>query len=296
MRIDRFIGIDLAWAQGGARTQPNETGVAAIDGHGVVIDCGWTRGLDETMSWLARTAVDGSTLAFVDAPLVVDNPAGQRTCEREVGQRYGRWKVSANSTNQSSPRQAGVRLRERLEESGWSYDDGRGGPPADGLVLSECYPYTTLVGAAELGYDRERPTYKRRPAGVPTAQWRAVRAAECDRLIGRMAGLATADPALLLSSHPVSRHLLSEPSPRTAADYKHREDLIDALLCAWTAALWCRHGPARCQVLGADSSLPAGQAPTIIAPARPEQRRDGGTRPIEGNQPLDGPARAVPRH
>ncbi|QEU69678.1 DUF429 domain-containing protein [Streptomyces galilaeus] len=269
------MGIDLAWAQGGSRAKPNETGVAAIDGRGVVIDCGWTFGLEETMAWLAKTAVGGSTLAFVDAPLVVDNPAGQRPCEREVGQRYGRWKVSANSTNQSSPRRAGVLLRALMQESGWTYDDGRGGPPTGGLVISECYPYTTLVGASELGYDQERPTYKRRPARVPTAQWRAVRAEECDKLIARMAGLATADPPLLLSSHLVSRRLLQEPSPQLAADYKHREDLIDALLCAWTAALWSRHGLARCQVLGADSLVPSGSAPTIIAPARPEQMRGG---------------------
>lgn len=267
------MGVDLAWAQSGDRTKPNETGVAAIDRHGVVIDCGWTRGLEETVSWLARTSVDGSTLAFVDAPLVVDNPVGQRPCEKEVGRRYGRWKVSANSTNQSSPRQAGVLLRQWLQESGWAYDDGRGGPPTGGRVFSECYPYTTLVGAAELGYDQERPTYKRRPARVPPAQWRAVRATECDRLIAHMAGLADNDPPLLLSSHPISRQLLAEPSPQKAAAYKHREDLIDALLCAWTAALWSRHGPARCQVLGADNPLPPGQAPTIIAPARPEQRR-----------------------
>lgn len=275
MGIERFIGIDLAWAQGGSRTKPNETGVAAIDGRGVVIDCGWTFGLEETMAWLAKTAVGGSTLAFVDAPLVVDNPAGQRPCEREVGQRYGRWKVSANSTNQSSPSRAGVLLRALLQESGWAYGDGRGGPPTGGLVVSECYPYTTLVGASELGYDQERPTYKRRPARVPAAQWRAVRAEECDKLIARMAGLATADPPLLLSSHVVSRRLLDEPSPQLAADYKHREDLIDALLCAWTAVLWSRHGLARCQVLGADSLVPLGSAPTIIAPARPEQRRGG---------------------
>ena len=275
MGIERFIGIDLAWAQGVARTRPNETGVAAIDSRGVVIECGWTSGIEETVSWLAKTAVDGSTLAFVDAPLVVDNPAGQRLCEREVGRRYGRWKVSANSTNQRSPRQAGVFLRERLQESGWSYDDGRDGPRTGGLVVSECYPYTTLVGAAELGYVRERPTYKRRPARVPTAQWRTVRARECDVLIARMAGLDSADPPLLLSSHPVSRRLVDEPSPLGAVDYKHREDLIDALLCAWTAALWSRHGLTRCQVLGPDAVVSPGCTPTIIAPARPEQRRDG---------------------
>ncbi|MFE6755985.1 hypothetical protein ACFVDQ_20660 [Streptomyces sp. NPDC057684] len=46
MRIERFIGIDLAWAQSGARTQPNERGVAAINAHGVVMKCGRTRGDD----------------------------------------------------------------------------------------------------------------------------------------------------------------------------------------------------------------------------------------------------------
>lgn len=76
-----------------------------------------------------------------------------------------------------------------------------------------------------------------------------------------MAGLATADTPLLLSSHLVSRQLLSEPSPQKAADYKHREDLIDALLCAWTAALWYRHGLVRCQVRGADGSLPRDRLP-----------------------------------
>ncbi|MEV7345867.1 DUF429 domain-containing protein [Streptomyces sp. NPDC093544] len=273
MAIERFIGIDLAWAQGGPRSRPNETGVAVIDGLGQVIDCGWTRGLEETMSWLGEVVVDGASLCFVDAPLVVDNPTGQRPCEREVGRRYGRWKVSANSTNQGSPRLAGVLLREHLRTAGWVYDDGRAGPPTGGLTMSECYPYTTLVGAAELGYDQERPTYKRRPARVPAAQWRAVRAEECDKLIARVAGLADVDPPLLLSSHPVSRRLMEEPTPEASADYKHREDLIDALLCAWTAALWARHGYARCQVLGGDSQVALGTAATIIAPARPEQRR-----------------------
>lgn len=271
--MERFIGIDLAWAEGGARTRPNESGVAVIDSSGAVLDCGWTRGLDETVAWLAAAAGDGDALAFVDASLVVDNPNGQRPCEREVGRRYGRWKVSANSTNQGSPRLAGVLLRQRLQAAGWTYDDGRGGPPVRGRAVCECYPYTTLVGAAELGYDRERPAYKRRPARVSAAHWPAVRADACDRLIGRLAGLAAADPPLLLTSHPVSRRLLEEPTPLRAADYKHREDLIDALLCAWTAALWARHGFARCQVLGAESPAPAGSAPTIIAPARPEQRR-----------------------
>ncbi|MFG3148596.1 DUF429 domain-containing protein [Streptomyces sp. NPDC048243] len=282
MALERFIGIDLAWAHDEARARPNETGVAVIDGEGEILDCGWTRGIDGTAEWIASVAGGGaSSLAFVDAPLVVDNPSGQRPCEREVGRRYGRWKVSANSTNQASPRLAGVLLLDRLRAAGWRYDDGRGGPPDDGGALSECYPYTTLVGAPELGYPLSRPTYKRRPASVPTARWRAVRAEVCDELIARLAGLATVDPPLRLDSHPVARRLLDEPTPEAAGAYKHREDLIDALLCAWTASLWARHGLTRCLVLGPGESAgpePAGGVATIIAPARPEQRRDGAGR------------------
>ncbi|MFD6415272.1 DUF429 domain-containing protein [Streptomyces sp. NPDC060194] len=279
METGLFIGVDLAWAQQGG-TKPNETGVAAIDRTGTVIDCGWTFGTEETLEWILRTAGGRPGLAFVDAPLVVDNPTGQRLCEREVGQRYGRWKVSANSTNQGSPRLAGLDLRKRLEAAGWTYDDGRDGPPSDGRFFSECYPYTTLVGAAELGYDQERPRYKRPLRGVPAAVWQEARARECDGLIARLHGLATARPPLLLDSHEDSGRLLAEPSPRKSVDYKHREDLIDALLCAWTASLWAHHGLARCQVLGATTPHPPGHAPTIIArPARSSGGTGARTRP-----------------
>jgi hypothetical protein len=36
------------------------------------------------------------------SPLIVTNADGQRLCEKHVGQRYWRWKVSANSTNIAS--------------------------------------------------------------------------------------------------------------------------------------------------------------------------------------------------
>lgn len=293
MAVERYLGVDLAWRADGPGRPANETGVALLDANGRILDAGWTRGLEETTAWITTAAGDGPAVAFVDASLVVTNTDGQRPCETQVGHRYGRWKVSANSTNLGSPRLAGVTLRAALEARGWRYDDGRDGPPRDGRVVSECYPYTTLVGAFELGYDRERPRYKRKPKGLRAARWRPERAVACDGLIGRVERLATADPPLILDSHPVTRQLVAEPSPLGDAAYKHREDLIDALLCAWTAALWCRHGTGRCQVLGPPAAAdgdpaavdddpaavdddPAatggGPVATIIAPARPEQR------------------------
>jgi predicted RNase H-like nuclease len=268
----RFLGVDLAWGNGGAAGPANESGVAVVDDCGRVLRAGWARGLEETIDWINSAAGAGPALLFVDAPLIVTNPAGQRECERQAGQRYGRWKVSANSTNTRSPRLAGVALCSELRATGWAYSDGTDWPPAAGRTMCECYPYTTLVGAPELGYDRTRPRYKRRPKGMPVAVWRPQRATACDELIRRLSSLDAADPPLLLDTHPVTRMLCHEPSPLRDDEYKHREDLIDALICAWTAALWRRHGQARCQLLGLPSSPATGPAATIIAPVRPEQR------------------------
>jgi predicted RNase H-like nuclease len=278
--VERFLGVDLAWAEGRDGGVVNETGLVCLDRSGQVLAAGWARGVAETLTWIQAAAGEEAALLFVDAPLVVDNPSGQRECERQVGQRYGRWHVSANSTNQTSRHLAGVTLRQLLEQDGWRYDNGHGGPPAGGRSVCECYPYTTLVGAAELGYatDGQHPRYKRKPKSLPVAQWRPQRAAACDELVRRLTRLASADPPLHLDSHPVTRQLTEEPSPEVDVDYKHREDMIDAVICAWTAALWNRHGLDRCQILGPTAAATRPIA-TIIAPAIPEQRREANMSP-----------------
>src|SRR5262249_52923541 len=124
--IERYIGVDLAWAIDRSEASVNESGVVVIDGDGVILHAGWTKGLEHTIGWIEAAAAERDALVFIDAPLVVDNPHGQRHCETEVGRRYGRWCVSANSVNLASPHQAGVRLRERLAERGWTYHDGFG--------------------------------------------------------------------------------------------------------------------------------------------------------------------------
>ncbi len=266
----RVLGVDLAWTDA---TIANETGVVAVEPDGTIVAAGWTTGVEETAVWANEHASDAVVL-FVDAPLVVLNADKQRLCEKQVGQRYGRWKVSANSTNLASPRLAGVRFKRELEACGWIYADGIAGPPRSGRVVSECYPYTTIVGTDELAYETERPIYKRKPKGVSAAEWRPVRAAACDVLIQRIADLRSASPPLDLRSHSVTAQLLDERSPLGDRAYKHREDLIDACLAAWTAALWVQWGFERCQVLGEHDALvdDRSQRATIIAPARPSQR------------------------
>jgi predicted RNase H-like nuclease len=254
MTVGRFLGVDLAWAEPGPGQAANETGVAVIDEAGHILDADWICGLDDTITWVSAAADGANALLFVDAPLMVTKPLWPAALREAGGQRYGSRKVSANSTNTSSVRLSGVRMRERLETLGWTYSDGRNGPPARGWVMSECYPYTTLVGAPELGY-AVRPAYKRKPRATPIARWRTERARTCDHLIGQLGKLADADPTLRLCSHPRTRELATKPSPADDRAHKHREDLIDALICAWTAALWARHWLARRQILGLANSF-----------------------------------------
>lgn len=269
------LGVDLAWGEGTPSRPANETGLVHLAGDGSVLDAGWARGVDAVTEWLVERMSPGDVVA-IDAPLVVANERGIRESEREVGQRYGRWKVAANPTNLGTRWLAGVALRRRLEASvvGFEVVSGARPPDADRVSAFECYPYTTLVGAAELGYDVERPRYKRPNLEVPAGERRAFRARECDDLIERMSRLTVADPPLDLRSHPVTAALVDAPSPLADRAYKHREDLLDAALCAWTASLWSRHGLTRCQVLGLSAEPDAdGRPSTIVAPARPEQRR-----------------------
>jgi predicted RNase H-like nuclease len=140
-------------------------------------------------------------------------------------------------------------------------------------VLSECYPYTAIVGAPELGYADKRPAYKRAKKRARAADAWPVRVAACDELIRRVAALVDTEVPIDLLSHAETAALVETPSPTVAKDYNRREDLLDAAICAWTAALWHRFGEQRCQVLGViDHTSDTRPIASIIAPARPEQR------------------------
>jgi predicted RNase H-like nuclease len=97
----------------------NETGVAVVDGDGQILDAGWTRGVGQAIGWADSAAGDGDAVLFADAPLVVRDGPGQRVCETQAGQRCGRWKVSANTTNAHPSRLAGVQFPRLAGLSGW---------------------------------------------------------------------------------------------------------------------------------------------------------------------------------
>ncbi|KQS08284.1 hypothetical protein ASG04_14340 [Curtobacterium sp. Leaf183] len=278
--MSAYLGVDLAWGLGTERRAPNETGLATLDEDGRVLDAGWARGVDDVTTWITEH-LGPRTLIGVDASLVVTNPTGIREAERQVGQRYGRWKVAANPTNLASAASAGARLLERLTALGIGYvSDTPSMYDRRGPAVFECYPYTTLVGVEELGYDAERPRYKRLDTALPAPDARARRAVAFDDLVRRLRETPL-DPPLVLDAHPLTA-ALADPSVLHGPTHKHREDLLDGVLCAWTAAFWDRHGDQRVQVLGGDPDLPsdpldeAGRKPVVITPARGSQRRPRG--------------------
>jgi predicted RNase H-like nuclease len=70
----------------------------------------------------------------------------------------------------------------------------------------------------------------------------------------------------------LAKHLDADRARRIETTRDALDELVDAILCAWTGLLWMVHGQDRCQVLGSgDEGDTAG---TFIAPARPEQRRN----------------------
>ena len=287
-----YLGIDLAWGLG-ATKPANETGLCALDASGRILDAGWARGPAAVDEWVGAMLAeyrpstgepDSTVVIAIDAPLIVPNASGMRECEREVARGYGRFKVGANASNQALASKAGEVLLELLERRGVAYTDGTRAAAPGEAVAFECYPYTTLVGCAEFGYDVERPRYKRLDTTIPGAEARIRRAAATDELIHRMMHLRSATPPLDLASHPATAELSTRPTPvRGEKDRKHREDLLDAALCAWTAALWHQHGSSRTQSLGtldrdrADVDA-RGRVAAIVAPYRGDQFR--GSRPI----------------
>ncbi|MFT2708667.1 DUF429 domain-containing protein [Clavibacter zhangzhiyongii] len=270
----RFLGIDLAWAEGTAARPARETGLACIDDAGRVLALETARGIDEVVAWVARWGAPGA-VAAVDGPLLVANATGSRLAEKEVASRYGGLGISAYPSNARMPAQGAVALRRRLEDAGWTYDDGSGAARDDAArTMVECYPYTTLVGAPELGFHGMKPRYKRLAPLLPTAERRPHRAAEFRVVLDAVAGLAHADPPLDVDTHPRAAALVADGPAVVERQHKHLEDLLDGLICAWTAAYWARHGTARSQVLGATDPVvdELGRRGTIIAPARPHQR------------------------
>ena len=76
---------------------------------------------NEAVLALIRRYVTTHVVVAVDAPLVISNMTGQRTCETAVGRRYGSRDASCHTSNLTLyPNAASVRLAIELQQDGFS--------------------------------------------------------------------------------------------------------------------------------------------------------------------------------
>ena len=212
-----------------------------------------------------------TAIAMVDAPLVVATRPGMRQCEREVGRRYGRWKVSANSSNLALPALAGVALLRQLAAAGWRVrrrPQRSAGSAA--VTLYEVVPVhdARRRGGARLRRSSGRSTSAGRASSTGDVG-RSQRAATCDDLIRRLDALRHADPPIDLRSHPVTAALLDEPTPLRPRRGE------------------APRGPPRRRAVRVDRPAVAAPRPGALPGAR--QRRRPTARRIGGDDPRPGP-------
>ena len=87
-----FVGVDLAWGQ------RSPTGVAVVDADGVLRRVGVAGDDDDLLAQL-EPYVAGDCVVAIDAPLVVNNPAGNRPCEAALNRDFRRFDAGAHPAN-----------------------------------------------------------------------------------------------------------------------------------------------------------------------------------------------------
>jgi predicted RNase H-like nuclease len=220
----QFIGIDPAWSN----TRPS--GLAVLE---------WTdnglrlleppisvRGLNELL--LKLSMVERSVIA-IDAPLIITNQSGQRSCETMISKLYGRFHAGAHSCNLTRHAQApSLRLASYLSENGYRHFPVA--KPRASRVMLEVYPHPALVTLFDL---KTVIRYKKGCVGNRRKGLRELQAFLRDLIKAELP---------LLSTDSLTDLLAVNTDGLAGATMKDYEDQLDALVCAYLAAL--SHCPA----------------------------------------------------
>ena len=210
-----FVGLDLAWGQ------RKPTGVAVIDGSGRLVYAGAATD-DASIRAAIAPFVEGDCLVGFDAPLVVDNPTGQRPAERALNADFARFQAGAHPSNTGKPEFADTPRAARLADTLELDIDPPSSSPRRAI---EVYPHAATVALFRLGRTLK---YKAKP-GRSVAQLRA----ELLRLMEHIEGLAQADPPLRVTDSEDWANLrnLAETAERKS-ELRRVEDPVDAVMCA----------------------------------------------------------------
>lgn len=159
----------------------------------------------------------------IDAPLIVNNYSGQRTCERLLSSDYGSRKASCHSSNLTLyPNPAGVDLAKKLILKGYSHAS-----LSDKFII-ECYPHPAIIEIFGLS---ERILYKKGRVLIRRSGQKSL-----VKLISKLS-------KSLILMLDIPNNLRSFISPAIinnlkGKSLKENEDALDSIICAYIAALF----------------------------------------------------------
>jgi histidinol-phosphate phosphatase family protein len=233
----RFVGLDLAWSP------RNRSGGVVLSADGQVLQATGDLGDDDQVLDFVQEAVprDQPGLVAIDAPLAVPNERGGRPCDKQVAAVFARFDAGPYPANRRNlARYGGLRaeaLSQRLQTLGFRHSPYVE-QHAAARQVSEVFPHPATVSL--FGLERIL-NYKARPGRDYPFRWR-----ELARLRDHLIALAQADPPLHL---PAEIADLPIEGQRGRA-FKRTEDLLDAIVCAYSALYAWRHGPRGYAVYG----------------------------------------------
>lgn len=220
-----FVGVDLAWSP----RRSSAAVSAAGDGRGAEVT-GWQEhlmGVRDIVQFIEDEVGDSPALVAIDAPLVVPNSSGMRDCDVAAYSLLRSFKAGVLPVNRSNLGRyngfQGEALAVALLELGYSHRLGFH-PRPSGHSFFEMYPHASAVALFHLP---ERLLYKSRGSRRP---WSTRLEAYRD-LQRSLASLESSNPALSTPSELLHRDVAALKGD----GLKAYEDLLDAILCAYTA-------------------------------------------------------------
>lgn len=249
-----FVGIDLAWGE------RKPTGIAVLDDAGRLVHLGVASD-DPSIKAAVAPYVEGDCVVAFDAPLVVNNPTGQRPSETALNRDFAKFEAGAHPTNTGKPEFAGTPRAARLAAA-LDLDVDPASTSTRRAV--EVYPHPATVALFRLGRTLK---YKAKP-GRTFAQLRS----ELMRLMDHVEALAQANPSLRVADHDAwaeVRHAVQTAEKKS--ELRRAEDPVDAVICAYVA-LFATRRPGDVTIYG-DAETGATVTPTLppdLIPAPPE--------------------------
>ncbi|MBC8139581.1 MAG: DUF429 domain-containing protein [Fibrella sp.] len=257
----RYIGIDLAWGNrnttAGVALQSVGSGVEYLAHADTLTDN------DSVADFVGACDDGGGVLVAVDAPTLVPNDSGRRPCEAILSRCMRAQEAGPHPANRTLLADENGDVRGETLVALLSDRFGIAHSPcllgdAPRFVF-EVFPHPAHVALFHLSKTLK---YKKK-----SGRDRAFRDTEFRRYAGLLAGLASAEPSLLLTPESTPWLWQDPASSATEIALKRQEDLLDALTCAYIAAYHHRWQGEKCVVVGDR------EAGYIVTPATDAMKR-----------------------